>query len=61
MFEFYELGLGNPIEISAEQGLGIGDLLDEVIKHFPESKDMDYDEDIIKVAVIGKPNVGKSS
>ena len=61
VFEFYELGLGSPIEISAEQGLGIGDLLDEVIKHFPEDKDTDYDEDIIKVAVIGKPNVGKSS
>lgn len=61
VFEFYELGIGNPIEISAEQGLGIGDLLDEVIKHFPENKDTDYDEGIIKVAVIGKPNVGKSS
>ena len=61
VFEFYELGLGSPIEISAEQGLGIGDLLDEVIKHFPEDKDTDYDEDIIRVAVIGKPNVGKSS
>ncbi|HFL3828671.1 TPA: ribosome biogenesis GTPase Der, partial [Clostridioides difficile] len=50
-----------PIEISAEQGLGIGDLLDEVIKHFPEHKDTEYDEDVIKIAVIGKPNVGKSS
>lgn len=61
VFEFYELGIGNPIVVSAEQGLGIGDLLDEVIEHFPEHKDTDYDEDIIKVAVIGKPNVGKSS
>ena len=61
VFEFYELGLGTPIEISAEQGLGIGDLLDEVIEHFPENKDTDYDEGIVKVAVIGKPNVGKSS
>ncbi|NLY77312.1 MAG: ribosome biogenesis GTPase Der [Tissierellia bacterium] len=61
MFEFYELGLGNPIPVSAEQGLGIGDLLDEVIKHFPENKETEYDEDIIRVAVIGKPNVGKSS
>ncbi len=60
-FEFYELGLGTPMVISAEQALGIGDLLDEVIKHFPENKDTEYDEDIIKVAVIGKPNVGKSS
>lgn len=61
IFEFYELGIGDPILISAEQGLGIGDLLDEVILHFPEHKDTDYNEDIIKVAVIGKPNVGKSS
>jgi GTP-binding protein len=61
IFEFYELGIGEPIVISAEQGLGIGDLLDEVIEHFPEDKDTDYDEDIIKVSVIGKPNVGKSS
>ncbi len=61
VFEFYELGVGSPIIISAEQGLGIGDLLDEVIKHFPEDKDTEYDEDIIKVSVIGKPNVGKSS
>ncbi len=61
LFEFYELGMGNPIPVSAEQGLGIGDLLDEVIKHFPENKDTEYDEDLIRVAVIGKPNVGKSS
>ncbi|RKD34322.1 ribosome biogenesis GTPase Der [Thermohalobacter berrensis] len=60
-YEFYELGLGDPIPISASQGLGTGDLLDEVIKRFPEDKDTEYDEDIIKVAVIGKPNVGKSS
>ncbi|NLX62470.1 MAG: ribosome biogenesis GTPase Der [Tissierellia bacterium] len=61
LFEFYELGLGTPIAISAEQGMGIGDLLDEVIKHFPEDKDTEEDEDIIKIAIIGKPNVGKSS
>ncbi len=61
IFEFYELGLGDPLLISAEQGLGIGDLLDEVIEHFPENKDTDYNEDILKVSVIGKPNVGKSS
>ena len=61
LFEFYELGMGNPIPVSAEQGLGIGDLLDEVVKHFPEDKDTEYDEDLIRVAVIGKPNVGKSS
>lgn len=61
IFEFYELGLGEPLVISAEQGLGIGDLLDEVVKHFPEDRDTDYDEDLIRVSVIGKPNVGKSS
>jgi GTP-binding protein len=61
VFEFYELGMGNPIPVSAEQGLGIGDLMDEIIKHFPENKDTEYDEDLIRVAVIGKPNVGKSS
>ncbi len=61
IFEFYELGLGEPIIISASQGLGIGDLLDETIKNFPENKNTEYNEDIIKVAVVGKPNVGKSS
>lgn len=61
VFEFYELGLGEPMVVSAEQGLGIGDLLDEVVKNFPEERDTEYDEDIIKVSLIGKPNVGKSS
>ncbi|HEY8363442.1 MAG TPA: ribosome biogenesis GTPase Der [Tissierellaceae bacterium] len=61
IYEFYELGFGEPIAISAEQGLGIGDLLDEVVKSFPEDVDTDYDEDVIKVCFIGKPNVGKSS
>lgn len=61
VYEFYELGFGEPIVISASQALGIGDLLDEVIKNFPENKDTEYEEDIIKVAVVGKPNVGKSS
>jgi len=61
LFEFYELGIGNPIAISAEQGMGIGDLLDEVIKHFPENKDTEEDEDLIRIAIVGKPNVGKSS
>ena len=55
------MGLGDPVVISAEQGLGIGDLLDEVVKNFPDDIDTDYDEDIIKVSFIGKPNVGKSS
>ncbi len=61
IYEFYELGLGDPIIISAGQMLGLGDLLDEVVKYFPEDKDTEYDEDVIKVAVIGKPNAGKSS
>jgi len=61
IYEFYELGLGNPIPISAGQGLGLGDLLDEVVACFPDDKDTEYEEDVIKVAVIGKPNVGKSS
>ncbi|EOD01280.1 ribosome biogenesis GTPase Der [Caldisalinibacter kiritimatiensis] len=61
IYEFYELGLGEPIPISASQGLGIGDLLDVVVEKFPSEKDTEYDDDVIKVAVIGKPNAGKSS
>lgn len=61
VYEFYNLGLGDISLISAEHGLGIGDLLDEVYEHLPESVEDEYDEDLIKVAVIGKPNVGKSS
>jgi len=61
IYEFYELGLGSPIVISAGQGLGLGDLLDEVVASFPDDKDTEYDEDVTKVAVIGKPNAGKSS
>jgi len=47
--------------ISSIHGLGMGDLLDEIFKYFPEEDAEDYDEDVIKVAVVGKPNVGKSS
>ncbi|WP_416198117.1 MAG: ribosome biogenesis GTPase Der [Sporanaerobacter sp.] len=61
IYEFYELGLGDPVVVSAGQSLGLGDLLDEVVENFPEDKDTEYDEDTIKVAVIGKPNAGKSS
>ncbi|WP_425446006.1 ribosome biogenesis GTPase Der [Dethiothermospora halolimnae] len=61
IYEFYELGLGDPIVISAGQKLGLGDLLDEVIARFPDKKDTEYDDEVIKVAVIGKPNAGKSS
>ncbi len=60
-YEFYNLGLGDIVPISSIHGLGIGDLLDEIYQHFPEDAEEDYDEDIIKVAVIGKPNAGKSS
>ena len=60
-YEFYNLGLGDPIPVSSVHGMGTGDLLDEVIKYLPdESEDTDGD-DAIKVAVIGKPNAGKSS
>ena len=62
IFEFYNLGLGDPIPISGQQGLGIGDLLDDVISHFPEKRqDIDFEEYNLKIAVIGKPNVGKST
>lgn len=61
VYEFYNLGIGDPQPISAASQLGIGDLLDEVIKLFPDTTGADEDEDIPKVAVIGKPNVGKSS
>ncbi len=61
-YEFYNLGLGDPIAVSSVHGHGTGDLLDEVIKYFPEEADDEFDdEEVINVAVIGKPNVGKSS
>ena len=60
-YEFYNLCLGDPIQVSAVHGHGTGDLLDEVIKHFPEEEQNIEEDDRIKVAVIGKPNVGKSS
>jgi GTP-binding protein len=61
VYEFYKLGLGEPVPVSAGQGLGIGDLLDEIVKHFPEPEAEPEEDDTIRVAVIGKPNVGKSS
>ncbi len=61
VYEFYSLGLGDPWGVSAGQGLGLGDMLDEVVKHFPKDSDNGEDDDTIKVAIIGKPNVGKSS
>lgn len=60
-YDYYNLGLGEPIMISSVNGLNLGDLLDEVVKNFPDNLDNDYDEDVIKIAVIGKPNAGKSS
>lgn len=60
-YEFYNLGFGELTAISSAHGLAIGDLLDEVFKHFSDKKADEYDEDVIKVAVIGKPNSGKSS
>lgn len=60
-YEFYNLGLGEPIAVSSVHGHGTGDLLDEVLKELPEEEGEDYGEDVIRVAVIGKPNVGKSS
>ena len=61
IYEFYSLGLGDPIALSAVHGHGTGDLLDECVKHFPPEDVGDEDDDRIKVAIIGKPNVGKSS
>ena len=61
VLEFYNLGIGDPIAISAGQALGLGDLLEEVTKHFPDDAYYTEDESELKVAIIGKPNVGKSS
>lgn len=60
-YEFYNLGLGDPMPVSAVHGHGTGDMLDEIIKYFPENEDEESDDEIINVAIIGKPNVGKSS
>ena len=60
-YEFYNLGLGTPIGISASNALNLGDLLDEVVKNFPKNETEVRDEDEIRIAVIGRPNVGKSS
>ena len=61
VFEFYSLGIGDLFETSAVHGHGTGDLLDWVLENIPEDDDTDEDEDIINVAIVGKPNVGKSS
>ncbi len=61
MYEFYNLGIGDPVPVSSVHGMGIGDLLDLVVSHFPEDNGGDEDEDVIRVAIVGKPNAGKSS
>ncbi|SEK36266.1 GTP-binding protein [Carnobacterium iners] len=61
IFDFYTLGLGEPYPISGSHGLGIGDLLDAAIGHFPEEEEEEYDDSVIKFSLIGRPNVGKSS
>lgn len=60
-YEFYNLGLGDPVAVSAAHGHGTGDLFDEVLKYLPENDEEEDDDEVIKVAIIGKPNVGKSS
>ena len=61
LYDFYNLALGEPIPVSGIHGSGVGDLLDEICKHFPEDIEDEEEEDIIKIAVVGKPNAGKSS
>ncbi len=60
-YEFYNLGIGDPIAVSAVHGHGTGDLLDEVLKYLPDEKSEEEEDDTTSVAIIGKPNVGKSS
>ncbi len=61
IYEFYNLGLGEPFPVSSTNALGIGDVLDEIYNKLPEKKENEENEDIIKIAIIGKPNAGKSS
>ena len=61
MYEFYNLGIGDPVPVSSVHGMGVGDLLDLVVSHFPDDNVEDEDEDVIRVAIVGKPNAGKSS
>ncbi len=61
VYEFYNLGIGDPIPVSAASRLGIGDLLDEITKHFSAEQIVDEDDDRPRIAIVGKPNVGKSS
>ncbi len=61
VYEFYNLGIGDPIPISAASRLGLGELLDEVANYFPEDANQEEEDDRPKIAIVGKPNVGKSS
>lgn len=61
VYDFYELGLDMPFAVSGANAIGLGDLLDEIVKNFPDGLNTEYDEDVIKVAITGKPNAGKSS
>lgn len=61
VYEFYNLGIGDPVPVSAASRLGIGDLLDEVTKHFPEHAGEEEENERPRIAIVGKPNVGKSS
>ena len=61
VYEFYNLGIGDPVAISAASRLGIGDMLDEIVRHFPEQEQEDAEDDRPRIAIVGKPNVGKSS
>ncbi len=61
VYEFYNLGIGDPMPVSAANRQGIGDMLDEVIRHFPEDAEDDAEDERPKIAIVGKPNVGKSS
>lgn len=61
IYEFYSLGLGDPIAVSSQHGVGIGDLLDEIVKNLPVIEDIVYEDSRIKLCLIGRPNVGKSS
>ena len=61
MYEFYNLGIGDPYPVSSIHGMGLGDLLDEVVSLFPEAEKQEEEENVIRVAVVGQPNAGKSS
>ena len=61
VYEFYNLGIGDPVPISASERIGIGDMLDKVLAYFPEGAGQEEEDDRPRVAIVGKPNVGKSS